>query len=277
MPKCRVLLGCALLLGGPVLGQPPGVDLSRAPVLAPQLLLAPEVTPPPPPPPANRVRLFRIQPGFVTGVPWLDAGEDAAADPGPDWVSFAAGNDNPYFDLRQRGDPGGVGFARVHTQVQLFGTGQTAVSLGLQAVTPLGIEFEGLPDQQGTTVVSPALAFFHTLEEGTAFQAFVGTHVPVLNRTTQPIRRDVQCGLAVQRALAVDAADPLSGLFVSLSALGQTKRLEDVGRSTTWDLVPGLHWQPGPTWSISGGLMVPLTVPRADLLPRWQVTAAWVF
>src|SRR5438093_602931 len=83
-----------------------------------------------PPSGSQRIRLFRIQPGFVRDLPWLEDDRPPSdprlpspeSDDGPDWISFAAGNDNPYFDFRQRGDPGGVGFARVSSQVQLLET-----------------------------------------------------------------------------------------------------------------------------------------------------------
>src|SRR5438067_413565 len=85
--------------------------------------------------PASRprpLRLFRFQPG-LSRCP--DGPEDRPpagrpggpslvptptdADPGPDWLQLVAGADNPYFDFRQRGDPGGLGFYRVYSQVQV--------------------------------------------------------------------------------------------------------------------------------------------------------------
>ena len=76
-------------------------------------------------------------------------------------MSVAAGNDNPYFDFRQRNDPGGIGYTRVSTQMQLFDTTRTACSVGLQAVTPAGLQCDGVADKMGTTVVSPAVSLFH--------------------------------------------------------------------------------------------------------------------
>ena len=46
-----------------------------------------------------------------------------SADSGPDWLSVAMGNDNPYFEFRQPGDPGGIGFYKWYSQVQVFDTG----------------------------------------------------------------------------------------------------------------------------------------------------------
>ena len=101
------------------------------------------------------------------------------------------GNDNPYFDFRRSNDPGGVGYTRVNTQVQLFDTSRTACSVGLQAVTPSGQEFDGLGDKFGTTAVTPGVSLFHMLDDdATALQAYVGKHMALLNtraRRSTPI------------------------------------------------------------------------------------------
>jgi hypothetical protein len=146
----------------------------------------------------------------------------------------------------------------------------------LQAVTPRGVENEGLPDRQGPTVITPALALFHALDDGTALQAFVGTNVPLLNRMTQPVRRDVQYGVALQRPLSTESNDPLRRFHVSLGALGQVGR-NDGERKPSWDLLPGLHWRPASSWSISGGLMLPVGAVKSEPPQRWQVTASWQF
>src|SRR5262249_28575144 len=143
-------------------------DLSRAPLLPPAALTPSDTSSTSPTLP-RRIRLFRMQPGFVSELPWLDNDDrppEPSTDPNPDWIGLSVGNDNPYFDLRRRGDPGGVGFARVDTQVQLFDTSTTSFALGLQAVTPLGLQAEGVADNQGPTVVTPALAVFHELGDG---------------------------------------------------------------------------------------------------------------
>lgn len=202
----------------------------------------------------------------------------AASDPGPDWFTLAMGNDNPHFDLRQHGDPGGVGFYRVNTQLQLFETDRTACSFGLQAVAPLGQEFDGLPENLGPTVVTPALSLFHALDAGLAVQAFVGKNVPLANGATRPLRRHIQCGVAVQQALSTEECDPLSSLHLSLGALGQMGPDPDrLGRPPGWEVLPGLHWKPSDAWWLSAGLVLPLGSPRPETGQTWQVTGGLQF
>lgn len=244
-------------------------------ILATSFALTPTAPAQPEP---QRIRLFRIQPGFLSDVPWLAddvrSGE-AEPDADVDWLSFSAGNDNPYFELRKAGDPGGLGFARVNTQVQLWQSERTAFSLGVQAVTPLGLQSEGLADHQGPTVLSPALSLFHSLDEGLAVQMFVGKNLPVMNATTRPVRREVQYGVAVQRSLSTEENDPLSCLFVSFGALGQGDR--GGTRMSSLEVLPGLHWQPAQTWWMSAGYALPVGPARGDVLGQWQLTCSWQY
>lgn len=231
---------------------------------------------------AGRVQLFRVQPAFMVSIPWLDQddrtqGGQKAPEPdvGPEWITFLAGNDNPYFDFRDRREPGGVGYNRIVTQVQLFDDARTACSLMLNAVTPAGTQFDGVPDHAGPTVVTPGLSLYHTLDDGTAVQVCVNKHVGVSNPVAQPFRRDLQCGLAVARPVTTDDRDPLRRLYVSVEALGQTR----TDRSpVTWDVLPGLHWQPADNWRVSGALSVPVDRGDSNLNVRyWQITCAVQF
>src|SRR5437763_1802148 len=66
----------------------------------------------------HRIRLFRMAPGFLSDPVGLDGDDSLPGDPpqpaalladtdsGPGWLQLAVGNDNPYFDFRQPGDPG---------------------------------------------------------------------------------------------------------------------------------------------------------------------------
>jgi len=160
--------------------------------------------------------------------------------------------------------------------VQLWETGRTSFTLGMQAVTPLGLQYEGLADNQGPTVVSPALSLFHTLDEGLAVQAFVGKNVPLMNASTRPVRREVQYGVAVQQALSTDENDPLRYLFVSVGALGQGER--GGPHVNTLELLPGLHWQPAQTWWMSAGYSLPVGALRGELATgQWQLTCSWQY
>jgi hypothetical protein len=242
---------------------------------------------------ANRIRLFRIQPGFLSDPPGLDnddktPGDGRPSDPdpeqdaGPDWLTVAVGNDNPYFDFRRRNDPGGVGFTRVTSQVSLFDTSKTACSVGLQAVTPAGLAADGLPDRLGTTVVTPAVSLFHMLgDDATAVQLFVGKHMPLMNSGPQSINRDLQYGLALQRPVTTDANDPFRCVYLSVGALGLMK-LNDTTTTRTpvqWEVLPGLHYKMGDSWWISGALVLPVgnTNTASSTLQQWQVTCSFQF
>lgn len=289
---CRLAVLAAALLAGaavsgradgplsdlPSLGPPATSDAPRLPSLvwatSREAAAAPAAT--------RRIRLFCIQPGFLCDTPGLED-DPAAATPDSDgdldWVNFAAGNDRPFLDLRRSGDPGGVGYTRVHTQVQLFDTTRTACTFGLQAVTPAGLQFDGLPDYLGTTVLTPALSFYHALDEGTAIQAFVGKNLPLMNRSAQSVRRELQYGVAVQQPLG-DPRDLFSGVYLSLGALGTMRRESDgaEGRLTpVWEVLPGLHYQMADNWWVSTALVLPVGPVRTETHQHWQVTCSLQF
>ena len=60
------------------------------------------------------------------------------------------------------------------------------VSKEPNAVTPRGLQSEGIADNQGPTVFSPALSLFHELDEGLALQAYVGKNMPTAPSTSPP-------------------------------------------------------------------------------------------
>jgi hypothetical protein len=288
-----LLLGCCVL-AGPVAParaqQSSGIDWGRSPILPPDLSPGVLLGPPPPPAPTSRphrVRLLGFQPGFLSDPLGLDSDDPPLVDPKPpevnggDWITFAHGADNPYFDFRQPGDPGGVGFYRVNTQVQLFDSQTTACSLGLQAVAPAGLQYDGLPDKQGATVVSPAFSLFHALEDGTALQGFVGKHLPVAQAGTTPqLRKDLKYGLAVQRPLVPDAPDALRNLYLSVGALGQY-RLADgpasAGPPVSWEVLPGFSWKLADNWWLSGAVVVPVSSTTRTENARWHFTCSFQF
>ena len=234
---CVLALGLARALAeGPIIpdGLPdPAPDPSREPIVPLRILALPAL--PTPTTPASRVRLFRIQPGFLSDLTWLDDDRTSGAnkpldfDPEPEFFSLSYGNDNPLFDFRSKGDPGGVGYSRVNSQVQLFDTSKTAMSLGLQAVTPTGLASSGLADNRGTTVVTPGCSVFHELDEGLGLQAFVSKHMPLINSGVTSVRRDFRYGVAIHRSITNNPADPLSNLFLSVGALGQQRIDTDGG------------------------------------------------
>ncbi len=256
----RAFLPLLLLVPAALADDRPVVNLGAIAASAPTPTAAP-----------SRLQLFRMPPAFLVGVPWLeqDAGPLAEAEAGPEWVSLAVGNDNPFFDFRPRGEAGGVGYNRLFSQFQLFDDARTACSLVLQAVTPAGVQFDGLPDNRGATVLTPALSIYHLIDDdGTALQLTLNKPLAVANPAAQAIRQDLQCGLAVHTPLSSD------GLYVSVEALGQYRG--ETRTPLTWDVLPGLHWKPADNWRISGAMALPLE--KADAKVRsWQITGALHF
>jgi hypothetical protein len=241
----------------------------------------------------QRIRIFRFTPGFLSDQVGLQDIDDsppglssstpsppAEAESGPDWIQVAMGTDNPYFDFRQPGDPGGVGFYRVNTQIQFLDTIRTACTFGIQAVSPAGIQYNGVQD--GPTVLSPQLGLFHALDSDTALQGFVGKHMLVSNSgPAAPIQRNLQYGMAVQRSLAAIGPEPLRNVYLYMGALGQYRpeRNESSGAMAVWRMLPGVHWKVTDNWWLSGGLLLPIGPARADTptsLP-WQLTCSFQF
>jgi hypothetical protein len=193
------------------------------------------------------------------------------------------GTDNPYFDFRRRGDPGGLGFYRVNTQVQVLDTSTTACSVCLHAVAPAGTQYGGVQD--GPTVFSPQLGLFHALDDETALQCFVGKHLLVNNSgspSSGTIQRDLQYGVALQRSLAALGAEAFRNVYFYMGALGQYRadRGDLAGSAVLWEVLPGMHWKLADNWWLSGGLLLPVSPSaRSDSgssLP-WQLTCSFQF
>jgi hypothetical protein len=286
-----MLLGCLALTGpvAPVRAQEgPRIDWGRTPILPsdlnPGLLFAAPAAPARP----NRVRLLGFEPGFLSDPVGLDQDDPPAIaalrPPEPDntdnWLTISHGNDNPYFEFRPRGDPGGVGFYRVNTQVQLFDSASTAMSVGVRAVTPAGLQYDGLPDHQGPTVFTPRLSLFHALDEGTAVHTFVGKNWTVVPGGNAPVRTDITYGMAVQQSLAPASStttDPLRNFYVSVGALGQYRMTDTGSTPITWEVLPGFHWKVADNWWLSGTMVVPVSSTYRDNAGRWQFTCSLRF
>jgi hypothetical protein len=232
-----------------------------------------------------RPLLFRVTPAFLVPMPWLETDdptlggrvvpEPPEADPGG--VNLLFGNDNPAFGFRRPQDPGGVGYTRLFSQVQLFEDERTACTLVLQAFTPSGIEYDGLPEHRGATVVSPALSLYHALtDDGIGLQFCFNRNVGVANPTRQPLAEQWQYGLGVHCPLANGQGDVLRCWFISLEAQGVYRGERLLGTTTTWDVLPGLHWIPADNWRISGALSVPVDRTEAPFR-SWQITASLQF
>ena len=228
---------------------------------------------------SNRIQLFGITPGFLSDPVGLADPSDppaAADDSGPDWLQVTAGNDNPFFDLRTPGDPGGIGFYKLHTQVQLFDSPNTGCTIAVQAVTPAGRESDGVDD--GSTVVSPAFSLFHSLDDGTAIQGFVGKNVNVGSHWSGQLNQSVRYGMAVQRPLLPAGPNGDANFYVFMEALGHYRydAGSNPGSPNTVDVLPGVHYRLAPNWWMSGGYIVPVTPAKTDA-NCWQITCSFQF
>jgi hypothetical protein len=290
---------CALLVG-------PAVVAAGAAAPAQEWYAAPPETPRSPVLPSNvdwlrwpapgdaaasgrvaRFPLFRMPTSHLTdpvGLEDDDPPDPSAPAPPPDndpdgnWLELAMGNDNPYFDFRRRSNPGGVGFYKVHSQMQLFDTGTTGCSLNIQAVTPAGLEADGLRD--GPTVLSPSLALFQELNDSLAVHCFVGKCLLAAGtRADSRVDRSLQYGVALQTPVPVFRPEEPARLHFFVEALGRYRH-EDIGNGqgpASLELLPGLYWQLGENWWISSGVSVPLRATTRAESGLWQLTWSWRF
>jgi hypothetical protein len=201
-----------------------------------------------------RLALLGMQAGFLTNPLGIDPDEDLA--PGYadetgrgkegdlDFLQFTFGTYNPYLDLRRPGDPGGVGYYRIYSQLQLFDAGKTSVCVALNAYTPAGLEAGGVAN--GPSHVVPGLACFHDLGSGTAFQGYVGQNIQANSRWTERMNSGFHCGMAIQHPVPGTTPTADQGLFLFFEALGRyrfdtgTGRTTD-GRTVLWEFVPGVQ------------------------------------
>jgi hypothetical protein len=209
----------------------------------------------------DRIRLFRIVPGFLSDPVGLEDdstlgpdGVPVKTDDGPSWLQLAVGNDNPFLDVRYPGDPGGIGYTKVHSQLQLFELPTTSCAIGFRAVTPAGAEQGGVED--GPTVTNPA------------------TLTDTLGRASQ-LNRSMQYGMAVQRTLLPEE----NSVFWFVEALGRY-RYDTTTPGTTqasMEVLPGMHLKLNESWWLSGGVILPVTQNRPMDGHLWQITCSFQF
>ncbi len=217
----------------------------------------------PPPGPAGsrtpRLQLLGMPSGFLVNPLGVDPDDDppptgdaaAAGRSDPDFVQFTVGSVNPYFNLRLPGDPGGLGYYLVHSQLQLLDAGSTSLCLGLQAYTPSGIQSGGLAN--GPSYVVPALACFHDLGNGAALQGYFGQNIQANSHWTDRMNGSYHYGMAVQYPVPGTTPTADTGIFFYLEALGRYRPDAPVpatagpiptlttGHAALWELVPGVH------------------------------------
>ena len=190
-------------------------------------------------------------------------------------MQFGAGTDNPYFDLRRPGDPGGIGYYRVNTQVALLNSARTTCTLGMQAVTPSGIQFAG--DGWTHRFVSglQCLPRGHRSARPSRFRDQERAHLrwgrlAVLQRT-------VQYGVALQRPLLTDGPEGLRNLFFTVGAMGQLRPDRDGLRPVpNYDVLPGMQWHVNDNCWLSSAVLVPLG-PVHAAPGQWQLTCSLQF
>ena len=79
---------------------------------------------------------------------------------GDDGALLSVGTYNPYFDWRGR-NRDGLGYYRFYSQLQVLELDRTTVCIGVQALTPAGMQAGGR--DKGPTRLSPSVAWFHDL------------------------------------------------------------------------------------------------------------------
>jgi hypothetical protein len=121
---------------------------------------------------------------------------------------------------------------------------------------------------------------FHTLEDGTAIQGFVGKNVS-LTATNGSLQQGLQAGLAVQRPIWLEQAERSEGCYFFVGALGRYRNPDLGVVNNTVDMMPGLHWQVSPNAFMTGTLIVPMagttTTTNNTYQQQWQVTLSWQF
>ncbi|MBI3407766.1 MAG: hypothetical protein HY040_05345 [Planctomycetes bacterium] len=201
---------------------------------------------------AARVRLFGMPTGFLRDPVGLDSDDPALpadpmaarANPDDDFsgILVSMGNYNPYFDMRRPEDPRGLGYYKVHSQMQVLDLGRTNVSLTLQALTPAGLESGGVAN--GPTIVSPSFACFQDLGYGAALQGYIGQDIMATSRWTDNLGTRVHYGVGVQCPVPGLCPQSDQGLFFFVQALGRYRYdTRTDGKTAVWEVIPGLHWR----------------------------------
>lgn len=234
---------------------------------------------------AARIQLFRMPTAFSPDPFWLDTEPDpetpdepiADRSRGPERFQVLLGNDNPFFDFRQPGDPGGVGYFRFYSHVLLAEGSNSGFCMGLQAYAPAGLESEGLAE--GPTYFKPHFAWSCELgDDGTAVHAFVSKTVRARAGWADSMERGYHYGLAVQSPCPLPEGLPTGRVHVFLEALGRYRydSVDPTASLPNWDLVPGVHWKLSDSAWVSGGVLLPVGSGKLDR-EFWQITCSWQF
>src|SRR5712691_3233380 len=101
----------------------------------------------------------------------------------------------------------------------LMDSGTMGLSMGLQAVTPAGLETFGLAE--GPTILTPNFAWFYETSSGTALQGFVGKNLRTRPGWSESLERDIRYGLALQTPCPWVDRSPTRSVHLFVEALGR--------------------------------------------------------
>ena len=252
-------------------------DWNQQPALPPYLsALVASADPVNTSPRPSRVRFFGMASALPTDPLGIDQDDFDPANPGVplstpgpdtedtcDWFTVAIGNDNPNLEFRQHGDPGGVGFYRMATQLQVVDAPSSACSVGFQAFTPAGLAQGGLA--YGPTTFCPNLALCQELIDGLAIHGFVGENIQLDQQLAGQFHQRIQYGLALHQPLFPETPDQPENVYVFVQALGRYRFDASPVSSGYYgapaanlEILPGLHWKAGDNMWWSGGVAVPV-------------------
>jgi hypothetical protein len=173
-------------------------------------------------------------------------------------VQVVLGTENPFFDFRRDGNPGGAGYYRLYSQALLFETSRTAFSVGLDATTPAGLESDGIAT--GPTYLSPNFAWLYDAGRGNTFNMFVGQNFRARTQWNNGLTRSTRYGFAWQRPCPGVGCDSDHGLHLFVEALGRFRYdgVTPQSSSRNWEFIPGVQWRLSPSWWLTGGYLFPI-------------------
>jgi hypothetical protein len=210
------------------------------------------------------IPLYRMMPGFLSDpANFARRDDDGDSQGSADGILVNVGQDNPFFDPRGPADPGGAGYYRLFSQMQLLDTGSTSVCFGLKAWTPAGVDNGGVAE--GHTYFAPGLGVFQDLGNGTGLHGFVGQHFCADARSANR-QGATEYGMAMHCPVPGLVEPTSNGVYVYVQALGRYGYTNYIdGREMEMDLVPGVHWR------ISDTLWMSLAASRRGMLTcSWQ-------
>jgi hypothetical protein len=200
------------------------------------------------PPP---VRMYSMLPGFLSDPAGITSADDPV-DPfvtgnyfgsgeigasGLNGLLVSVGNYNPFFELRRPGDPGSIGYLRMHSQLQVLEAGGTNVCLGLRAWTPAGVESGGV--SSGPTTIAPGLGVFQDLGSGTGLHGYCDQNFQGACRQHGPLHY----GVGMHCPLFPWEQSEDFGVYFFMQALGRYDFTGERLGTKNWEFVPGVYWR----------------------------------